>query len=216
MIDHIKGATLIDFNVGCAGAVLLLNPMAAQIDALLALGLGPFQTALAAQFNAALSAQATLSLQISLGDIGLLVALQASIRALVALQASMALGLPIPSLSLGAELGASVALMATLQVLLGGVRLLIEAALAVKIPAIRAAAALAAALSAGPFFGISFGMTLPQSTLAAQGAEFASLFATGLVDGTNVIDPGDPVFGVMLICKVPTLQTALQAIITVP
>ena len=78
---------MVDFNVGAAAAVGFLNPMGAQLDALLALGLGPFQAALAAQFNASLALQAALSLTLAAGDLDIVAQLKASIAALVQIQA---------------------------------------------------------------------------------------------------------------------------------
>jgi hypothetical protein len=218
--DAYRAINLIDFNVGAAAAVALLNPLGAQIDALLALGLGPFQVALAAQFNAALAAQASLSLSISIGDIGIIGALKASIAALAQLQVALAgalsLGLPPIQLSLGAELAATAALAATLQVQLGGLQLLIKAALAIKIPAIQAAASLTAALGVGPFYIISFSGTTVGAVsawLAAQAPQLQSPVDTG-VPPLPFSQPD--VFGVLIFGPTPSAKASFDAIISVP
>jgi hypothetical protein len=213
-IETIKSGTLGEFNVGAAAAVALISPLSAQIDALLSLGIGKLQADIAARLNAALVAQANLSLQIGLGDVGLIASLKASIAALGALQAALAAGLKLPpvQLSIGAELGAAASLAVTLKAQLGGLKALINAALAVSVPAVNLAAQLSASLGAGPFFALSLGNT----TLAALGSELQSAFSSGLEDNGNQILPGDSVFGVLLICKDPALSAALQAIIVVP
>lgn len=217
--DSYRAISLIDFNVGAAAAVAFLNPLSAQLDALLALGLGPFQAALAAQFNAALSAQAQLSLSLSIGDIGIIAALQASIAALAQLQAALAgalaLGLPPIQLSLGAELTATAALAATLQVQLGGLQLLIEAALAIKIPAVRAAAQLTAALSVGPFYCISFSDTTVGNVVTWLNAR------TELKSPVDIGVPALPysqtgVFGVLIFGQGTSAKASFDAIISVP
>ena len=217
--DAYRAIDLLDFNVGAAAAVALLNPLAAQLDALLALGLGPFQTLLAAQFNAALAAQASLSLSISIGDIGIIGALKASIAALAQLQAALAgalaLGLPPIQLSLGAELSASAALAATLQLQLGGLQLLIKAALAIKIPAIEAAASLGLALSVGPFFAISFSDTTVSAVSSWLAGEVSSGQLYSAVDSV-AMNVGDPTFGVLIFGTDPSFQGAFSAIIHVP
>jgi hypothetical protein len=212
-----RAISLFDFNVGAAAAVAFLNPLAAQIDGLISLGLGPFQVSLAAQFNAALAASATLALTISIGDLSLLATLKASIAALAqlsaALSASLAFGLPPISLGLSAELSATAALAAALKVQLGGLNILIKAALAVKIPAIRAAASLTAALGAGPFFAISFNnVTLQQATdwLSNEVA------GGGLNADAQTLLPGDQTFGVFIFGTSPSFQASFDAIIHVP
>ena len=215
--DSYRAINLIDFNVGASAAVALLNPLSAQLDALIALGLGPFQAALAAQFNAALAAQASLSLSLAIGDFGVIAQLKAAIAALAQLQAALAgalaLGLPPIQLSLGAELTATAALAATLKVQLGIIQLLIKAALAIKIPALRAAADLGAALNAGPFFAISYSDTTLSNVASWLNADVSG---GGLSADGETMAPGDTVFGVLVFCKEPSAKAGFDAIIQVP
>ena len=201
--------TLGSFNVGLAAAAGFLAPLSVQIDALIAVGLGPYGTDLAASLNAALAAQATLSLQISdpFANIKLFLASIAQLQA--ALQA--ALQFSLPSVSLSAELSAAAALAGTLSVQLGLIDAAIKAALAIKIPALQALANLQAALNAGPAFAFTF----DTDTLATTGGQISSLFSSGLIDGSNVIAPTDPVAGVVLLSSIPSVQASLFAIITV-
>lgn len=195
--------------MGLLTALGFLNPLAVQIDALLAVGLGPFQADLAARLNASLAAQATLSIQISdpFANIKIFLASIAQLQA--ALQA--ALVLQLPSISLSAELSAAAALAGTLSVQLGGLRAAITAAIAVKIPALRALAALTAHANAGPAFAFSF----TGDRLDVSGADIAALFAGGLVDGGNSILPSEVVDGVVLLTKEPSVSASLFAIIQV-
>lgn len=203
------GANLIDFNVGLAAAVGVINPLSAQLDALLSLGLGPFEAELAASFNASLAAQATLTLQI--GDP--FASLQLAIAALAQLQAALiaALTFPIPSLSISAELSASIALAGALSARLGLLKLLIEAALRIKFGAVQLAADLSAAINLGPAFAFTFA----GDTLAVTGGQISALFAGGLSDPPASILPGEVVTGVIILTKVPAVGVALNAIITV-
>jgi hypothetical protein len=211
-----RAIDLIDFNVGAAGAVAFLNPLGAQLDALLALGLGPFQATLAAQFNAALAASASLSL--SIGDPT--VALRLAIAAVAQLQAALAAALSLPpiQLSLNAELTAAASLAATLQVQLGGLQLLIRAALAIKIPAIQAAAVLSAALSVGPFFAISFGFTSPTTLQQVSNWLSTEVGSGGLSADSTTLLPTDETYGVLIFGSIPTAsaKAAFDAIISVP
>lgn len=215
--DAYRAISLIEFNVGAAAAVGFLNPLGAQLDALLALGLGPFQVTLAAQFNAALAAQASISLTVGLGQFAITAQFKAAISALAQLQAalsaSLALGLPPVQFGLNANLAATAALAATLQAQLGGLQLLIKAAIAVKVPAIRTAASLNAALAAGPFFAISFSGETLQDTVSWLSAEVAN---GGLSADSHVLRPADQTYGIFLFGSVPSFSGALAAIISVP
>lgn len=210
-IDAIKGGTLGTFNVGLAAAIPMINPLAAQLDAMIGFALGPLQADLAAQFNAAVALQATLTLQIGDPTAGL----QLAIAALAQLQAALTAALTLPSInmSLSAELSASAALAASLSIKIGGIKLLIEAALAIKIPAIELAANMAANLTAGPFYIVTFS----GDSLATTGGLIAAEFAGGLDDGvTTPILPTQEVFGVLLVSSVPSASAALSAIIMAP
>lgn len=211
-VTLVTSATLGELNVGLTAAVGFLNPLGAQIDALLALGLGPFEADLALQFNAALAAQASISLQIG----NPLAALQAAIGALAALQAALqaALTLPPVQLSLSAELTASAALAATLSARLGGLSILIQAALAIKIPAVKAAASLAASLSAGPVFLHQFTADSLSGTMTEIGG-----FSSGMSDPfnpSNNIASGETVSGFLFTSKDPAAFVAMQAIFSTP
>jgi len=218
--DAYRAIKLLDFNVGAAAAVGFLNPLAIQLDALLALGLGPFQVALAAQFNAAIALQAQLSLNISIGDLSIIAMLRASIAALaqlqVALAASLTLGLPPIQIGVGAELAATAALAVTLQARLGAIQLLIQAALAIKIPAIRASAMLSLALGVGPFFAISFSGTTVQAVHAWLGGEVASGELYSPTDDVHLSVYAPNTFGVLIFGTDPSFQASFDAIIRVP
>jgi hypothetical protein len=199
------GGSLGDFNVGLSGAIAFLNPLSAQLDLLISLGLGPYQADLSVQFNVALSATATLSLQISDPTIGL----QMAISALAQLQAALtaALSLPTISLSLSAELSASFALAAALSLKLGGLKLLIEAAIQIKIAAMKFVADLALGLSLPGAAAFSFA----DDTMIVTGGQIQTLFSAPLVG----INPGDVVYGIVLMTKLPAVSAALDAIIQV-
>lgn len=208
-LGPVTSGTLGQYNVGAAAAVGFLAPLSAQLDALLAVSLGPFQATLSAQLNGALAASAGLAIAIS----NPLASIQALLVALVSLQAALqaALALPgLPSVQIGAQLSASLALSATLAAQLGGVRLAVQAAVAIKIPALRLAAELAASLNAGPAFAFSY-----TGQLGTVGSEISALYGVGLVDGANSITPTENVYGVTILSSVPSVQAALQAIIQV-
>jgi len=202
----VKSGTLGSLNVGLAAALGFLWPLGAQIDALIALGIGPFELDLALQFDASLALQATLSLQVSNPLAALLLAIQAMAQLQAALQAALAL--PPLTLSLSAELGASVALAGALSAKLGGLRILIEAALAIKIPAMKLASELQAQLGAGPAFLLSF----TGGTLAQAGSAINTAFSAGLTDPgpPNSIAPGDPVTGIIMLTKDPTAAASIS------
>lgn len=218
--DAYRAITLLDFNVGAAAAVGLLNPMGAQLDALIGIALGPFTALLAAQFNAALAAQASLSLNISLGPMAAMAQLQAAVRALAQLiatfTAALALGFPPIQFSANANLSASLALAATLQAQLGGLKLLIQAALAVKIPAIKAAAGFAAALAVGPFFAISFSGTTVRSVSNWLAGEVASGQLYSTTDHVSLPVDQPDVYGVLIFGGNPSFRSQFGAIISVP
>jgi len=197
-----KSASLGSFNVGLAAAIGFLNPLGIQIDALLAAGLGPFTAQLSAQLNASLAAKATLAIQFDPT-----VNLQLLANALIQLQAA----LQLPTVGVTAELNVVTDLAATLEIQLGGLRLAIEAALAIKIPALALAAELQAHMNA-TVFGFSF----EGDTLTTTGADIATLFSGGLVDGTAEIGAGEIVGGVVLLGSASLAIDAIFAIITIP
>jgi len=204
--DVVFGGTVGECNVALAAAIGLINPLAAQIDLMLALGLGPLEFDLAVQFNAALSLQATLSVQMN----NPMLAIELAIQALASLQAALAAALNLPMPEISAELGASAALAGALSARLGGLRALIAAALAIKIPAVAWAAEFAASLGLGPLLVQVF--ESPQ--LHEAGAEIAAAYNAGL--DYNAIHLGadeGPVYGIILTTKVQAAFTALSAII---
>lgn len=200
--------TLGEFNVGLAAAVGFLNPLGAQLDALIGIGIGPLQFDLAAQLNAALAAQVGLTIAVSDPTAGIRAVLSALGGLAAALNAALALS--IPSIEIGLQLSAVAALSGTLAIQLGGLQLSIQAALAIKIPALRAAASLAASLALGPAFAFSY-----NGVLATVGGEIAALYSSDLVDGSNTIESTDNVYGITLLTKEPLVSVALQAIIQV-
>lgn len=207
-LSSLKSGTLGQFNVGLAVGLGFLVPLGAQIDLLIAAGLGPFQVDISARLNAAVAASASLGIQFGNPFAGI----QAILAALANIQAALAAALvfPLPSIQVGVQLSALVALQGTLAIQLGGLQIAIALALQLKIPALRAAAELAASLNAGPAFAFTF-----DGPLAAQGALISALFSGGLVDGSNTIGPGQQAFGVVLLSSIPSVQAALGAIIQV-
>lgn len=204
--------TLGSFNVGLAVAAGLINPLSAQLDALLAIGLGPFMAEISASFNASLAASATLSLQIG----NPLASLQLAISALAQLQAALIAALSLPSieLSISAELSASVALAAALSARIGLLKIAIAIALEIKLGAVKAAADLALSLNAGPVAAASFG----GESFAAEGAKIASLMQGNVVDGKQLpgITGSEPVsFGIILIAGTASVGASLNAIIQI-
>lgn len=201
--------TLVDINVAAAGSLTILNPLLAQIDFTLfgSLGLGALQANLQAQLSAALQA----SLDIGLGISNPYAGFAAALAGIAVLQATITLALsgtiPAVSLDIGASLSAMAAFAATLGVQIGGIEALIQAGIAVKIPAVSFAGSLAAALSAGPIFVLSWdGIPLSQA-----GANINADFSTGLSLGPNNILPSDTVYGLLLVTKAPSAWAAIQA-----
>jgi hypothetical protein len=210
-IIEVKTGTLGEFNVGLAAAVGLLVPLSAQIDALLTIGLGPFQADLMLQFNAALAAQATLTIQV--GDP--FAALQLAISALAQLQAALQLALQFPpiNISISAELSASIALAGALSARLGLLSIAIELAIQIKLAALKLAAELQLSLSAGPVTAVAFG----GESYTVEGSKLALLLNGGTVDGKSItgLNPADVAYGVLLVTSVPSVSAAISAIIQV-
>jgi len=215
-VDELFTGGLGDINVGAAAAVAFLNPLSAQMDAMLAFSLGPLVADLSVQLDASLALSATLALSIS----DPFANIKAALEALIELQASLtaALALPPLVLSLSAEISASAALSAALSAKLGGLNLLVDAAIAVKIPAVKAAASLSASLAAGPFVILGFdgldvlppadgNMTLQQVGNAIQ-AKFSGTIGSG-----PTISSSDQVSGVIIVTKAPLAFSALGNLI---
>ncbi len=185
--------TLGDINIAATAAVGVLFPLSAQLDGLMSFALGPLQADLAAQFNAAIAAQATLTLQI--GDP--FAALQLALAAIAQLQAAItaALSLPPVNLSISAELTATAALVASLSVKLGLIDALLKVALKVKLQALKFTADLEAALTLPGVALVGF----DGATVAAAGGDIQTLFNGGLGPG---LGSGDgPVQGIIIVGK---------------
>jgi hypothetical protein len=196
--------TLGEVNVAAAGALAVLNPLLGEFDLAVTLGLGGAIGDLSAQLSAALSVQAQVALQVSNPIAALEASLQAAVRLVAEISASLALGLP----TIAIQASASVSIAAALTAKLGGLQLLIDAALAVKFPAVNLAASLAAHLSAGPVILLSIGAVGPD-TLASAGTALGALFHAGV----GGVQPADSVYGVVLLTKAPSVWASLQATI---
>lgn len=203
-----------DFNIGLSAAVGFINPLGAQLDAMIAAN-AAFKAELAAQLDASLALQATLTLSVT----DPFAAIKAALQAIIELQAALsaALALPPLALSLGAEIGAAASLSAALSAKLAAL-LSIEAAIAIKIPAIRAAADLAAALSVGGCVALAFdGLNDdPPNTLAEVGQLIKDKFAAGIGNVTgpapNPIGPGERVSGIILVTDLAPTFSAMGSI----
>lgn len=196
-------------NVAAAASIGIVAPLFIQIDLMLfgAFGLGGLQADISAQFQAAIQASLSISLTVS----NPLLLLTGLFNLVANIQ--LALALPVPSISL--DVGANLALAASLSLKLGGISALIEAALAVKLPAVSFFAELAAALSAGPVFLLKVDNDALNGGLAGAGGQIAALFSAGLVDGGNTIAPGEPVLGLLLLTKEPTVFASLGAVLKI-
>lgn len=209
-LNHLGSYTLGEVNIGLAVGIGLMNPLLLQLDLFLTgqFGLGPFLADIQVQFNAAISA----ALQIGIGISNPLAALQALLAALIQVQASLAvaLALPLPNVSLQAtaQISAIASLSATLALKIGGIKALLAAGLAVKIPALQFVAKIAAALSAGPVHLLSF----TGDTLGVTGAQIATQFGGGL-GPTDPINPAELVSGILIVTKDPAVFAALGAIL---
>jgi hypothetical protein len=210
-LTHVGSFTLLEINIGLAAALGFLNPLALQLDLMVtgAFGLGPFLADVQAQFNAAVAAIAGIQFNIAFNALGAIQALIAAFASLQAsLQVALGLGLPAVSLSLTAQLSATAALAARLQLQLGGIKALIAAAIALKIPAVKFIAELVATLNLGPVHLLSF----TGSTLAQTGVDVAAEFATGL-GPTDPIASFENVEGLILVTKNPSAFVGIQAIL---
>lgn len=194
-------------NLAANTSVLLMAPALAQLDLALmgGFGLGALQADIAAEFNAALSAQVSLGLQMTNPLEALQQALQAAIQIQASLVATMSLGLPAVSAEVGVSISASAAISATLAAKLGGIQALISAALAVKLPAATFLGDLAGNLAVGPVVLLSF--YGPIDTLRSVGGQIDALFGAGI---TGIL-PTDRVYGVLLVTKAPSAWAAMQA-----
>lgn len=212
-VNDVLAGSLGDMNVGLGAAVGAINPMAAQLDAAIAIGLSPLQVDLSASLNASLALQASLSLSIS----DPLANIRAALAALIELQASLtaALSLPPITLSLSAELAAAASISAALSAKLGGLKLLIDAMVAIKIPAIRLAADLAADLSLGGVVVLSFDGISDGTNLQTIGNKIQARFSDAGGIGFGAIGPTDHVSGIIVVTDfAPTFSAMGRILIT--
>jgi hypothetical protein len=196
-------------NIAAAGSVGLATGLISQLDLALfgSFGLGGASADLSLQFSAALDAEVQIGVQISDPTQTLL--------ALANLLAGLSIGLPTVNLQANAALSANIASAAAISAQLGGISALIEAALAVKVPAVNFFTQIAAAISAGPLFLINFSDTSIAGGLAEAGLEIGTLFSEGLVSGSDAIAPFDPVYGVVIVTKDPAAFAALGAVLKI-
>lgn len=215
-INDVLSGSLGAANIGAAGAVGVLNPLAGQLDAAIAFGLGPLQADIAASLSAAVSLQASLTLQFT----DPFSAIRSALQALIELQGSLtaALALPPVALSVSAELGAAAAVAAALTAKLGAIKALLDGAVAIKTPAVRLAADLAASLAVGPVVVLSFdGLNVsgsggpPGATLQEVGNLIASRFSSPV--GSPAILPTNAVSGIIILTTSTAAFSALGTLI---
>lgn len=208
-INEVLVGTLGQANLGLAASVAALNPLAAQLDAMLAFGLGPLQSDLSASLDASIALQATLALSLADPTANIRAALSAVIELTATLSA--ALSLPPVILDVSAELGASAAISAALTAKLGAISLLLDAAVSVKIPAVRLAADLAAAISAGSIVLLSFDGFSDPTDLQTIGGLINTSFSSGI--GSGLIAPTDNVAGIIMVAENASVFSSLGLII---
>lgn len=208
--------TLGEINIAASGAIAILFPLLAQIDLTLfgEFGLGALSFDLNLQLQAALQASLDINLSIS-NPILNFQKILADIELLISDIENAILGLiPVISIDANLQLSFLANFAASINLQLGGLELLLQLALAVKIPAVTFAAEISAAISAGPLFVLAFDSEPAGTdiTLSEVGTQIASSFATGLDFGPNHIDSTDPVFGLVLVTKAPFVWNALAVL----
>jgi hypothetical protein len=198
--------TIGEVNVGLAAGLGLLYPLLNQFDLMLtgSFGLGALLGDISMQLSAALALQLDMAVQVSNPLAALLAAIQATAQLAAQLSATLALGLPTIQVAVSANFSAVAALSAKL----GGLQLLLQLGLAVKIPVVDFIAQLD--MSAGPVVALSFG-TPGVDTLSGIGAAFQSRFNANL-EGIN---PWDQVYGICLVTKAPRVWAAMGAMFMV-
>lgn len=193
-----------DVNIGAAAAIALLNPLAAQLDLAIAYFLGPLQLELELALKLAIDLQVSLSLGISLS---LALQLDLAVSLVASLSAAIAAGAGI-GFSFAVELSVAVELGIALGIRIGLLNVLLEAMLAIKIPAMRAAAEFAAALSGPDVAILIWNGTNPGDplTLSQAGASIKTKFDAGLSLGPITgPQPGDNTLGVVIVGSAPSL-----------
>jgi hypothetical protein len=211
-VDEIYTGTVGEINLSVADLSSIINPLAAQLDAAISLGLGPLQTDLAASLDASLALQASLSLSVSDPTASIRAALAAIIDLTAALSAALSLP-PLQLPSIDADISAAAALSATLSARLGAIQLLIDAMLAVKIPALQLADV---PLGIGPIVLLVFDGTNALGgggtmTLQQAGSQINSLFSSGV--GSPPIGPTDLASGIIMVTSASAAMVALSEII---
>lgn len=209
-LTEVGSFTLGQINVGLMVGLGLLNPLLLQFDLFLTgqFGLGPFLADIQAQFNAAISAVLQMSVNLSNPFESILALIRAFAQLQAALAVALSFGLPTVALQLSAQIAAVASLVGVLSLKLGGIKALISAGLAVKIPMLRFVAEMNAALSAGPVHLLSF----TGDTLGTTGAQLSALFGGGL-GPSDPIAPGEQVSGIVIVTKDPAVFAALGAIL---
>lgn len=213
-VDVIYTGTVGEINLSVADLSSIINPLAAQLDASISLGLGPLQTDLAASLDASLALQASLSLSVSDPT----ASIRAALSAIIDLQAALSAALALPPLQLpqvDADISAAAALSATLSARLGAIQLLIDAMLAVKIPALQLADV---PIGIGPIVLLVFdglnalggGGTM---TLQQAGNQIQSLFSNPIGVGSPPIAPTDLASGIIMVTSATPAMVALSEII---
>lgn len=201
------GGPIGGINIGLFAAVGLLNPLLFQLDLSLfgSLGIGALQANLSAQLSAALSASIDISIGISNPLAGFMLALSATASLAAQISLALSLGIPTVSIEASAQLSACASLAANLTLQIGGLELLIQAALAIKLPAIAFLAGLD--LSAGPLLVASW----ENISLSSAGAMLHSDMSDGMSYGPNTIAAHELTYGVMIFTKSPTAWVGLKA-----
>ena len=194
-------APLGGINVGASLAATAIVPLLAQLQAMLtaSFGLGALKADLVAQFKA------SIGISVAFGDpiAQLKMAIQASIQVVAGLQAALALGLP----TISVQVSVSLQIAAVLQIKIGGINLLIDLTLGVRLAGVSFLAQLQAALSAGPATLYAWTNT-PMNTIQSQIGSY--LFNA---DGFN---PGDNVSGVMILAKDPSFYAGASFLFLMP
>ena len=211
-IDEIYTGALGATNLAVGDLASIINPLAAQLDAAISLGLGPLQTDLAASLDASLALQASLSLSVADPT----ASIRAALAAIVDLTAALSAALSLPPLQLpqvDADISAAAALSATLSARLGAIQLLIDAMLSVKIPALQLADI---PLGVGPIVLLVFdGLNVlgggGTMTLEEAGNKIQTEFSSGV--GSPPIAPTDNTSGIILLVGAsPTATAAFNAL----
>lgn len=204
--------TLASVNIAAAGALTVIGPLIAGIDSSLfgPLGIGVIQADLQAQINASLEASANIAIGFTNPLDGFLDALNALKLLEASILRALSTGIiPAVSVQVTTQLSALAAFQAAAGARLGGLNALLQGLKLVRTPAVTFAGLLNASLSAGGALVVSF----DGITLSAAGASIAADFSLGLTYGMDTIAPGETVYGVVILTKLPSTWTALQAIL---